>query len=167
MMTLRDIVHGTTVLIDASVLLYARNRRSPQCRELLTRCEQGAVNGVITLSTLEEFSHRCLVQEAVGNGLAAVNPVRKLAADPKLVCQLNAYADSVRDLLDCSLVVAESHAQDFHVALELQKQHGLLIHNALNLAVARRHSIKDIAIVGPAFDQVPGLILYKPEEIAP
>jgi predicted nucleic acid-binding protein len=167
MMTLRDIVNGTTVLIDASVLLYARNRRSPQCRELLSRCEQGAVNGVITLSTLEEFSHRCLVQEAVGNGLAAIDPVRTLAADPKLVCQLNACADSVRDLLDCSLVIAESHSQDFHVALELQKQFGLLIHDALNLAVARRHTIKNIAIVSCSFDQVPGLILYKPEEIAP
>ena len=29
MMTLRDIVNGSTVLVDASVLLYARNRRSP------------------------------------------------------------------------------------------------------------------------------------------
>ena len=47
-MNLRDIVNGSTVLIDTNVLLYARNHRSPQCRELLLRCEQGAVNEVST-----------------------------------------------------------------------------------------------------------------------
>ena len=72
-MNLRDIVNGSTVLIDTNVLLYARNRRSPLCRELLLRCEQGAVNGVITLTTLAEFSHRCMIQEAQGNGLVGSN----------------------------------------------------------------------------------------------
>ena len=45
-MNLRDIVNGSTVLVDTNVLLYARNHRSPLCRELLLRCESGAVNGV-------------------------------------------------------------------------------------------------------------------------
>jgi len=61
-----------------------------------------------------------------------------------MVRQLSAYAESLRDLLDSSLIVAESHAQDFLVALELQKQHGLLTNDSLNLAIARRHGIKDV-----------------------
>jgi len=166
-MNLRDIVSGSTVLIDTNVLLYARNRRSPQCRELLLRCEQGAVNGVITLPTLAEFSHRCMVQEAQGYRLVGSNPARTLSERPELVRQLNAYAESVRDLLDSSLIVAESHPPDILVALELQKQHGLLTNDSLNLAIARRHGIKDIATADKSFDNVTGLIIYKPEDISP
>jgi len=165
-MNLRDIVNGSTVLIDTNVLLYARNHRSPQCRELLLRCEQGAVNGVVTLPVLAEFSHRCIVQEAHGNGLVGSNPARTLSKRPEFVRQLSAYAESVRDLLDSSLIVAEWHAQDFHVALELQKQYGLLTNDSLNLAVARRHGIKDIVTTDKSFDNVPGVIIYKPEDIS-
>jgi predicted nucleic acid-binding protein len=166
-MNLRDIVNGSTVLIDTNVLLYARNRRSPLCRELLLRCEQGAVSGVITLTTLAEFSHRCMIQEAQGNGLVGSNPARTLSEKPGLVRQLSAYSESVRNLLDSSLIVAESHAPDILVALELQKQHGLLTNDSINLAIARRHSIKDIATADKSFDNVPGLIIYKPEDISP
>jgi predicted nucleic acid-binding protein len=166
-MNLQDIVNGSTVLIDTNVLLYARNHRSPRCRELLLRCEQGVVNGVITLPTIAEFSHRCMIQEAQSNGLVGANPARALSDRPELVRQLSAYAESVRDLLDCALVVAESHAADFLVALELQKQHGLLTNDSLNLAIARRHGIKDIATADKSFDKVPGLIVYQPEDISP
>lgn len=165
-MNLRDIVNGSTVLVDASVLLYARNRRSPQCRELLLRCEQGAVIGVVTLPVLADFSHRCLVQEAQGYHLVGANPARKLSGHPDLVRQLNGYAESVRDLLDSSLVVAESQTADFLVALEIQKQHGLLTNDALNLAIGRRHGIKGIATAGKSFDDLPGVIIYKPEDIS-
>jgi predicted nucleic acid-binding protein len=165
-MNLQDIVNGSTVMIDTNVLLYARNRRSPLCRQLLLRCEQGAVSGVVTLTTLAEFSHRCMVQEAQGNGLVGSNPARALSERPELVRQLSAYAESLRDLLDSALIVAESHAQDFLVALELQKQHGLLTNDSLNLAIARRHSIKDIVTADKSFDNVPGIIVYKPEDIS-
>jgi predicted nucleic acid-binding protein len=165
-MNLEDIVNGSTVLIDTNVLLYARNRRSPRCRQLLLRCEQSAVIGVVTLPTLAEFSHRCMVQEAQGNGLVGSNPARTLSERPELVRQLSAYAESVRDLLDSSLIVAEWHAPDILVALELQKQHGLLTNDSLNLAIARRHGIKDIATADKSFDNVPGVIIYKPEDIS-
>lgn len=166
-MNLRDIVNSSTVLVDASVLLYARNRRSPQCRELLQRCESGAVIGVVTLPTLADFNHRCMIQEAQGYQPVGAHPARTLSDHPELVRQLNGYADSVRDLLDSSLVVAESHAADFLVALEIQKQHGLLTNDALNLAIGRRHGIKGIATAGKTFDDLPAIIIYKPEDISP
>lgn len=166
-MNLQDIVNGSTVLIDTNVLLYARAHRSPQCRQFLVRCEQSAVNGVVTLPILAEFSHRCMIQEAQGNRLVGSNPARTLSERPELVRQLSAYADSVRDLLDSALVVAEWHAQDMLIALELQKQHGLLTNDSLNLAIARRHGIKDIATADKSYDNVQGVIIYKPEDISP
>src|SRR5438094_10593735 len=98
-MNLQDIVNGSTVLIDTNVLLYARNRRSPQCRQLLLRCEQGAVNGVVTLPTLAEFNHRCMVEGGQGDGLAGSNPARTLSERPELLRQSTAYAQSPLDLL--------------------------------------------------------------------
>src|ERR1022692_295836 len=165
-MNLQDIVNGSTVLIDTNVLLYARNRRSPQCRQLLLRCEQGAVNGAVTLPTLAEFSQRCMVQEAQGYRLVGSNPAPPPSERPELVRQLNAYAESVRDLLDSSLIVAEWHASDVLVALELQKQYGLLTNDSLNLAIARRHGIKDLVTADKSFDNVQGLIVYKPDDVA-
>lgn len=165
-MNLEDIVSGSTVLIDTNVLLYARNYRSPRCRQLLLRCQQGAVAGVITLPTLAEFSHRCMVQEAQANRLVGSNPARALAERPELVRQLSAYAEDVRALLDGALTIAESYAQDFLVALELQKQYGLLSNDSLNLAIARRHGIKEIATADKSFDAIQGFIVYKPGDLA-
>ncbi len=164
-MKLRELPDGSTILVDTNVLLYARNSRSSQCRELLVRCEHGVVTGVITLTIVAEFNHRCMIQEARAKGLAVSNPARALSERPELVRRLSVYSESVRDLLDCALVVAEPTPQDFHVALELQRQHGLLTNDSLNLAIARRHGIKDIATADNGFDRVPRLNVYKPEDI--
>lgn len=166
-MNLEDIVGGSTVLVDTNVLLYARNSRSRQCRHLLQRCEQGAVIGVVTLVTMAEFSHRFMVQEAQGNRLVGSNPARTLSEHPELVRQLSAYTEGVRNLLDGALTVAEWHSQDLLVALELQKQYGLLTNDSLNLAIARRYGIKEIATADKSFDAVQGLIVYKPQDVVP
>jgi predicted nucleic acid-binding protein len=166
-MNLEDIVGGSTVLIDTNVLLYARNNRSAQCRRLLQRCEQGAVTGVVTLPTMAEFSHRCMVQEAQANGLVGSNPARALSEHPDWVRQLRAYAEGVRNLLDSALTIVEWQSQDFLVALELQKQYGLLTNDSLNLAIARRHGIQGIATADKSFDAVQGLIVYKPADTKP
>jgi len=164
-MNLEGIPDAATVLIDTNILLYARNRRSEQCRQLLRRCEQGAVNGVVTLPTLAEFSHRRMVQEAQSKGLATSNPARTLSEQPESVRQLTDYAEDVRALLDSSLLVAEFHPQDFLVALELQQQHGLLTNDSLNLAIARRHGITNLATADRNFDAVPGIVVYRPQDI--
>jgi predicted nucleic acid-binding protein len=147
------------VLIDTKLLLQARHRPSAQCRELLARCEQGALNDVITLPTRAEFSHRAMIQEAQSKGWCGSSPSGALSERPERVRQLSAYADSVRDLLDCALLVAEWQAQDMFVSLDLQKQHGLLTNDSINLAIARRHALKGMATAAKAFDHVPGVIV--------
>jgi predicted nucleic acid-binding protein len=165
-MTLDDIVDGGEVLIDANVLLYARNHRSPSCRRLISRCEQGAVKGVLALTALAEFSHRCMVQEAQSRGLAGSNPARALSERPEIVRQLRVYAESARALLGGPLVVVEANAADFLVALELQERHGLPTNDSLMLAVGRRHGINGIATADKSFDNVPGLVVYMPDDIS-
>ena len=63
-MNLNDITNGSTVFIDTNVLIYARRGHSVQCRQLLSRCNARAVNGVISGLVVVEFCHRRMMQEA-------------------------------------------------------------------------------------------------------
>jgi predicted nucleic acid-binding protein len=78
---------------------------------------------------------------------------------------LSIYAQNTRDLLDSPIIFEPILTKDFYVALELQKQHGLLTNDSLNFAVARRLGLQALATADQSFDNVPGLIVYKPEDI--
>ena len=106
-----------------------------------------------------------MTQEAQQRGLTGGNPSRLLAAKPELVRQLSVYAQDVRDLLDGGLTVETVRPEDFLVALEIQEQHGLLTNDALNLAVAKRLGIHEIATADKSFDEVQGVIVYRPEDL--
>ena len=166
-MNLTEITNGATIFIDANILIYAIERRSPQCRLLLERCDSEAVYAFSSILALGELCHRRMINEAKEAGLiTGSNPARILGEKRSSIPQLSAYADNVRDLLDSSINFEPVHSQDFYVALELQRQHGLLTNDSLNLAVAKRLGIQGIATADKGFDNVQGLIVYKPEDIS-
>ena len=78
---------------------------------------------------------------------------------------LSEYAEIVRDILNSELAVEPVLPGDLMVALELQKRHGLLTNDSLNLAVAKRLVLRGMATADPGFDNVPGIIIYKPNDI--
>ncbi len=160
-MNLDDITNGSTVFIDTNVLLYARTGQSVRCRQLVSRCNTRAVNGVISGFVVAEFCHRRMMQEAQAGGRASSNPAKALAGKPEMVRQLSVYADDVRALLGGELALIEAEKTDFAVALELQRQFGLLTIDSINLAVARRLGINEIATADAHFDHIQGLIVYK------
>ena len=159
------ILNGSAIFIDTNVLIYARRNRSQQCRSLLVRCESRAVIGVITPLILAEFCHRRMMQESQSIGLAMSNPAKSLSERPDTVRQLSVYADDVRSLAAGDLTIVPIEAPDFAVALELQRQHGLLTNDSLNLAGAKRLVIKEIVTADTHFDTVQGLIIYKPDDL--
>jgi len=82
-MNLQDIVNGSTVLIDTNVLLYAPQPAvaavPPIASAVRTGCSQrGRHVGPLLPSSV----HRCMVQEAQGNGLVGSNPARALSERP-------------------------------------------------------------------------------------
>jgi predicted nucleic acid-binding protein len=164
-MTLSRIPGGCTVFVDANVLIYARRHASQDCVRFLERCAAGEVNGVISTLVLAEFCHRRMMQEAQAGGLAASNPAKALAQKPEIVRKLTVYADDVRRLVDGELVVEPVRAEDFLVAVELQREFALLTNDSLNLAVARRLTIADLATADANFDQVHGLRIHRPGDI--
>jgi predicted nucleic acid-binding protein len=90
---------------------------------------------------------------------------RLRAGKPEMVRQLSIYADDVRALLGGELALIEAEKTDFAVALELQRQFGLLTIDSINLAVARRLGINEIATADANFDHIQGLIVYKPGDL--
>lgn len=164
-MNLDDIVSGSRVFVDANIVLYAIQHRSRACRAFLARCDSGAVEGCISTVVLAEIAHRRMTQEAQSRGAVGANPSRILGTKPELVRQLSVYAQDVRDLMDGGLSIETTRPEDFLVALEIQEQHGLLTNDALNLAVAKRLGIQEIATADKAFDGVQGVIVYRPEDM--
>jgi len=164
-MNLGDILNGSRVFVDANIIIYALARKSVQCRSFLTRCDAGSTEGWITTSVAAEVGHRRMMHEAQSRQLIGSNPARALAQNRKLIQQLSAYADEVRNLLGGGLQVEIVRPEDFFVALELQKQHSLLTTDALNLAVARRLGINEIATADANFDLIQGVIVYKPNDL--
>lgn len=164
-MNLDDLRNGTRVLVDANVLLYGQRRASRQAVALLQRCASGAIEGVITTVILAEFSHRRMIQEAQAQGLVGSNPARALGERREILSQLSAYAEEVRDLVGGGLVVEPVLPEDFHLALEFQKNYFLLTNDSLNLAVARRLGIIDVATADKGFDSSQGFIVYRPTDV--
>jgi predicted nucleic acid-binding protein len=65
----------------------------------------------------------------------------------------------VRDILNSELAIQPVLAPDLMVALELQKQHGLLTNDSINLDVAKRLSLDGLATADSGFNSVHGIIL--------
>jgi hypothetical protein len=193
MKDLSEIRSGARVLLHTSILLYARWGVSPECRALIKRCQGIAVQGVITPFILADFCNRRMIQEAQATGFVHVpsnpteddlktlllqmeptpsggvqfRPPTDLSGRPEIIRNLTIYADDTRALLSGELELASVHPEDFLEALFLQKMHGLVTTDSLNLAIARRLGINEIAIIGSLFDAVQGLIVYKPQDITP
>lgn len=165
-MNLDDVANGSRLLVDANIIIYMLGRRSVQCRSFLARCESGAIEGWITTTVVAEVGHRRMMQEAQSRGLVSSNPARALGQNRKLVPQLSTYAAEVRNLLGGGLEVETVRSEDFSLGLELQKQHGLLTVDSINLAVAKRIGMNEIATAYSHFDHIQGLIVYKPDDLA-
>src|SRR2546426_6460359 len=133
-MNLEDIHNDDVVFVDANILIYAAQAQSRQCRQLLRRIDGKAVRGVCTTVVVAELCHRSMLNEARSKSLiTGSNPARALSQRREIVIQLSEYPEIVRDVLNSELTVEPVQTADLMVGLELQKQHGLLTNDSLNL----------------------------------
>ena len=164
-MSLDAIPVGARVLIDANILIYARQAMSAQCHRLLERCARREVIGVLTTIVVAEFCHRRMMQEAQSRGLSGSNPAKCLAQNPAIVKQLTQYQQEVENLLSGDLIVLAVENTDFAKATELQRTHGLLTNDSLNLAAGLRSGVNLLATADPQFDSVSDLTVFNPDDL--
>jgi predicted nucleic acid-binding protein len=134
---------------------------------LLDQIDDGDVRAFSSAIVVAEVGYRRMINEAREAGLVTgSNPARLLGRKPGGIQSLSHYAQNVRDLLDSPVAFETIRLEDFYVALELQRQHGLMTNDSLNLAIARRLGLHGLATADSGFDRVPGLLVYKPSDIS-
>ena len=165
-MTLTDIPDGSSVLLDTNIVLYASAQRSLECAGLLERIACGAVEGIMTTVTLGELCHRWMMQECKDRGMAlGGNPARAMSEKRHLISQLTVYHSLTTSLIHGSFSLRTVEPLDFVLALQLQKRWGLLTNDSLQLALAERFGLVEIATADTHFDTVQGFIVYKPGDL--
>ena len=164
--TLPSIGTGTWVAIDANILVYANQRRSPQCVDLLRRCASGELQGVVPVPMVAELAHALMLIEArENNWIERANPARALAERPDLVRRLTRYEIQMREFFGLGLRVEPVGLGDILEAMRIQKEAGLLVNDALLLAAARRLNCEAVASADRAIAQAPGFSVFAPSDI--
>lgn len=158
---------GAWVVLDTNILVYANQRRSPECVELLKRCASAEVVGIVPAPMAAELAHALMLIEARENGwVPRGSPARALAERPDLVRRLVRYEIQMREFLAMGLRIEPSGEADILEALRLQRESGLLTNDALLLAVARRLDCEAVASADKALAAVPGFAVFSPADLA-
>ena len=154
-MTVQAIPTGSRCCIDANILIYAEAGYSEQAKEVLARCTQATIIGILPFAALLEVCHRLMLIEARATGkLTGSNPARKLASRPELVRRLHVYRTKLDALKDMGLRIAPHSGADFDRALDLQSEHGLLTTDSVTLATALRLGVDHLVTTDRAFGSV-------------
>ena len=166
-MNLTDIHNGSRLLLDSNILLYAAARHSPQCVALIERVASGVVDACLTTVTVGEVCHRWMMEECHDRIVLGGNPARALAEKRQIITQLTNYYSLTMAVLNGRFDIRSVESRDFILALQLQRRWGLLTNDSLQLAVAERMGINEIATADKGFDAIQGIIVYKPADINP
>jgi len=165
-MILSGIPSDQIVLIDANIILYANQKASAQSVELLERCANHDVIGVLPMHTLAEVMHVLMLAEARDLGIiTSGNPAKQLSEKPNLVKSMSRYEFLIWDLLTIGLQIEPVQREDIIQAMSIQRQYGLLTNDAIFLAVGTRLRVNAIASADHAFGNIQGVVLYSPNDI--
>jgi predicted nucleic acid-binding protein len=163
---LSSIRAGAWVAIDTNILVYANQRRSPQCVELLRRCASGELQGVVPLPMVAELVHALMLIEArENNWIERANAARSLAERPELVRRLTRYELQMREFFGIGLRLEPAGTADILEAMKIQKEAGLLTNDALLLAAARRLDCEAVASADKAIAGAPGFSVFATTDI--
>ncbi len=164
---LTDIPNSAVVMLDANVLVYALTPQASlhrACRELLERGARGDVTLCTSVSVTADVPHRAMVLEVLAQGQAqrSAEAVALLKQRPDLVQQLTRYRTILRDLRQARVDILPLTYRDLHASRLSREQHGLMVNDALIVAVMQREGITFLATNDPDFARVPGLAVRIP-----
>lgn len=157
---------GAWVAIDTNVIVYANQRRSPECIELLKRCASGELQGIVPVPMVAELVHTLMLIEARENNWTdRANAARALAERPDLVRRLVRYEIQMKEFFGVGLRIEPVGAADILEAMKIQKEAGLLTNDALLLAVARRLNCEAVASADKMIALAPDFNVFSPADL--
>jgi predicted nucleic acid-binding protein len=165
-MTFADLAAGDSLFLDANTFIYHFGPDpvlGPPCSQLLQRIENQDLAGFTSVHLLAETAHKLMTIEANAVfGWPMTGMANRLRRHPAEVQQLTAY----RRALD---QISQSRVQVLTVALPVLlnaavicRQSGLLVNDALIVALMQQHGLTRLASHHADFDRVAGLARYAP-----
>ncbi len=163
-MTFNDIPGGTAVFLDANVLVYATAPHpayGAACEGLLDRIEQQGLLGFTSSAVLADVAHRLMTLEACDRfGWPAQGIANRLRRHAGEVQQLRIPRRALDEIIAARVNVLAVAGPHVSRAVDVSRQFGLLMGDALIVAIMLDHGLSQLASLDADFDRVPGLTRF-------
>jgi predicted nucleic acid-binding protein len=131
--------------------------------QLLQRIENQEIQGYTSTAMLTETAHRLMTLEAQTRfGWSSGKIVRRLKQNPGAFQGLTGFRRAIERLHQSRIQVLTIPAALVVTATALSQQFGLLITDALIMAVMQANGLTRLASSDTDFDRVPGTTRYAP-----
>ncbi|MDE2179524.1 MAG: type II toxin-antitoxin system VapC family toxin [candidate division NC10 bacterium] len=165
-----EIPDHTEVFVDANIFVYhfsGPTEYTDSCTQFLQCIEEARLSGLTSVLVLAETLHRLMIIEAATKlHIESKQALRHVKAHPLDVKKLTEHLTIVDQIRAFGIKTLPLDIDDILHSSAIKKECGLLTNDAINLALMRRHHIKNIATNDPDFGQVADLVVWKPVPIA-
>lgn len=165
-MIFADLAVGDAVFVDANTFIYhfaPDPLLGSPCGQLLQRIENQELNGFTSLHLLSEVAHKLMTLEAnklLGWPLAGM--ANRLRRHPAEVQRLTNFQRAINRIAASRVTVLAAPMPVLVDATAIIQQTGLLINDALIVALMQANGLSHLASHDADFDRVPGLTRYAP-----
>jgi len=165
-MRFADLVAGDSVFVDANTFVYhfsADPILGPPCNHLLQRIDNQDLLGFTSVHLLAEVAHKMMTVEAhrvFGWPLAGM--ANRLRRHPAEVQRLTSFRLCIDHVARSHIQVLMSPLSVLVDATAISQRTGLLINDALIVALMQHQGLTRLASHDSDFDRVPGLTRYAP-----
>jgi len=160
-MTFTAIPNGAALFIDANPFVYhfaPDPRYAAACQQLLERVARQEVTAFTSTHVLSDVAHRLMTVEAMRRfGWPPAGIANRLRRHPAEVQTLAAFCQAVADVFTFGVHVLTVPPPLIVAATAHCQQYGLLMGDALVVAVMQANGLTNLASAADDFDRVPGL----------
>jgi predicted nucleic acid-binding protein len=165
-MIFTDLPAGAAVFVDANTLVYRFSLHpqfGPPCTAFLESIERQELSGYTTTHVLSETAHRLMTLEAITLfNWPPANIGNRLRTHPGEVSRPTSFRQAIEQIVQGNIQLLPVTPPTLMTATALCQQIGLLINDALVVAVMQANGLTNLASSDADFDRVPGLTRYAP-----
>lgn len=165
-MTFAGLAIGDWIFIDANTFIFhfgPHPTYGAACGQFLARIENQELHGFTSSHVLGEVAHRLMIAEATATAGWSLGKVRqRLKQHPAVLQGLTQFRSAVETILKSRIQVLTIPSGLMRDALSVSQQQGLLVNDAVSVALMQANGLTKIASDDTDFDRVPGITRYGP-----
>jgi predicted nucleic acid-binding protein len=166
-MNFANLATGEAVFVDANTLIHVfqpHPQWGPSSHQLMQRIDNQDVSGFTSTHVLSEVSHRLMTIEANrALGWSVTGIGNRLRTNPHEVQKLGLFRRAIEQIAQSRLQILTITPPVLVAAAALCQQLGLLMNDAVTIALMQTHCLSKIASSDTDFDRVPGITRYAPQ----